>query len=89
MYKITINRIRDIIVQLVPMPTMIKEYDKHVSCFYIFHKNYIIFDFTEQHVSITYFQDGEFFKDAEIIPIYDIEYMNIVISDFASRIGVS
>lgn len=89
MYRVNINRIRNIIVQLNPMPNMIKEYDTHVSCSYIFNNKYIILDFKDDIVKITYFKDGNLFKDDEIMPNYHIGYMNIVLSDFASRIEKS
>ena len=82
MYKVNINKIRDVIVQLIIRPKIIREYDKHVTCVFVNNDDYsvLIFDLTDERVIITY-DNGE----QERVLISDIEYMNIVISDFASR----
>lgn len=86
MYKVNINKIRDVIVQLIIRPTMIKEYDKHVTCTFVNKDDcsILIFDFTDERVIIAY-DNGE----QERVLITDIEYMNIVISYFASRNDLS
>ena len=86
MYKMNVNKIRNIIVQLAKMPDIIYEYDKYIICKYVFQDYTIIFKFTDEHVFITYLLNGNTYINDEIISLYDTEYMNIVISEYASRI---
>lgn len=86
MYKMNVNKIRNIIVQLDKMPDIIYEYDKYIICKYVFQDYTIIFKFTDEHVFITYLLNGNTYINDEIISLYDTEYMNIVISEYASRI---
>lgn len=86
MYKMNVNKIRNIIVQLDKMPDIIYEYDKYIICKYVFQDYTIIFKFTDEHVFITYLFNGNTYINDEIISLYDTEYMNIVISEYASRI---
>lgn len=89
MYKMNVNRIRNIIVQLDKTPDSIYEYDTHVVCGYNFKNYHVLFNFTDEHVFITYIYEDSTYINDEIISIYDIKYMNIVISEHASRVEPS
>lgn len=77
MYKININKIRALIVQLTIKPSNIKEYDTHVDC--IYNDDLIL---TIDNNKVIIINKTNSYDDIEVVKITDLEYMNIVISDY-------
>lgn len=82
MYKININKIREIIVNLVKKPDSINEYSTYVLCAFGDDRE---LEFKIDDNSCIIFTRKKDYVDKEIIKPNDLDYMNSIIEEFVSR----